>query len=194
MAPAIGADGAPGALPPVGADRAVDRRPAALWGVAHARRAQRHSHPGQAARRLSARHRPLRHRRRDHRRRQVRLDGAHRPHLSAHQAGTDADPVVCVCLRGLRALAGGAVRPRPRVMAVALWPHPQVAGEELPAHRLAFLASAHCSAVAGTEAEAAGPRAKVFAPTCRISMRVSPRRAGASRANCRRPTRILKRR
>ena len=63
----------------------------------------------------------------DHRRCQVRLDGAHRPHLPAHQAGTDADPVVRVCLRRLRALAGGAVRAHPRVMAVALWPHHQVA-------------------------------------------------------------------
>ena len=36
----------------------------------------------------------------------------------------------------------------PRVMAVALWPHHQVAGEELRADRLALAASAHRSAVA----------------------------------------------
>ncbi len=59
---------------------------------------------------------------------------------------------------------------------------------------LALAASAHRSAVARTEAEAAGAGPQSARRTCRTSMRASPRRAGASRANCRRPTRILRRR
>ena len=98
--------------------------------------------PAKLARRLPARHRTLHHRRHRHHRRQVRLDGAYCPHLPTDQAGADADTLVRVCLRCLRALAGSAVHARPFIVGLALRPHPQRARRAACARNLVFSGSA----------------------------------------------------
>ncbi len=147
--------------------------------------------PGEAARRLPAGHRPLHHRGRRDRRRQSRLDGAHRPHLPADQAGADADRVVratptSVFVPWQEALFA-------RIRASWVWRYGRIVkwrAEQYVRASLAAAAPAARSAWRDVRPRMAAVRwVCACARSARLWARVSPRRDAPSRADCRRPTR-----